>query len=228
MEQFLHQAQVPVPRRIRKAALQALHDDGQLIERAGAGPGSLTDDGLRYMVVDGEILRDRHPELDAWARDRIPDYASEIVGQRLEVSSHVRAAVNVNGLHGQGEQYESHVDSVPLTALLFLSGPHEGGEFVYDFEGMGRVEPIPGLLVVFTGSSVPHGVLPMRDDGWRVSMPVSLVPEGTVEERPDDLDSHLYATEGGEMRETEEPTGPEPAPDPAPEPEPGEPDEPAE
>lgn len=196
MAKFFHQAQVPVPRRVRKAALQALLDSGELIEREGAGPGSLTDDGLRYMVVDGEVLHADYPDLDAWARDRISSYASEMVGEKLAVSSHLRAAVNVNGLCGRGEKYELHTDSVPITALLYLSGPHNGGQFVYDLDGPVEVEPVVGLLVVFTGDTIPHGVLPMREDGWRVSMPVSLVPEGTIEKRPDDLDSHLYGKGG--------------------------------
>jgi 2OG-Fe(II) oxygenase superfamily len=193
---FLCEEIVRVPALVCQAAQKALEDHGVLIER-GRGPGSLTDAGLRYVVVDGDTIWKEWPYLDLWASRWIPAYASAIIGKQVGVSKARRSAINVNGLKGQGERYELHTDSVPLTALLFLSGPHDGGELTYELNGeTGEVKPFPGRLVVFTGGLIPHAVLPMREDAWRISMPVSLVPLGVEEQRPDDLDAHLYS--GGE------------------------------
>jgi hypothetical protein len=108
-----------------------------------------------------------------------------------------RAWVNINVLHGRGESYELHTDSVPWTAILFVTGPHRGGELMLErstHQDPLYIHPEPGLLAVFQGEVWPHAVLPLKDDKVRISVPISLIEIGEEYERDPAVDAHLYTS----------------------------------
>jgi len=183
--------QLPCLAEIREAAEQAV-----LIERKGAGPGSLTNDGLRYSVVDYEGCKKYAPTLVRWAEQTLPAIVSALTGMALVLLDDPNAAVNINVLGGIGEKYELHTDSVPYTAILFATGPHDGGELMLApyTDGPSYTEPVPGRLILFEGDRLPHGVLPMKEDESRVSCPISMMEVGARYERPTGVDRHLYAS----------------------------------
>lgn len=165
------------------------------VERAGGGPGSMTNEGLRYRVLDYAGCQLYAPDLVDWARLTLPAIASALTGRALHLLEDPLAAVNINVLEGAGERYELHVDSVPWTAILFASGPHKGGELLAHAvdDTMLLLPPSPNLLLVFEGSMIPHAVLPLEHDQPRISVPVSLIPAGQSYKRPKGADDHLYA-----------------------------------
>ena len=165
-----------------------------MIQRNGAGPGSLTEDGLRYWVLDGMGVCEHVPELWGWAESYGTALASAAVGRPLRLSPATEAAVNVNCLEGSGEKYELHTDSVSYTMLAWGSGPHEGGELWCSMEGAEIfVQPQIGGGVLIEGSKIPHAVLPLRERGPRYSVPVAFEAIGEEFERDAALSGHLYA-----------------------------------
>ena len=164
------------------------------VERNGAGPGSLTDDGLRYWVLDGDGVIRHAPELWGWAQFVALPLASALVGKPLRLSPETQAAVNINCLEGRGERYELHTDSVTYTMLAWASGPHHGGELLCELPG-GRVfvHPETGGGVLLEGSAIPHAVMPLREQGPRLSVPIAFEPIGEEFARDESLSGHLYA-----------------------------------
>lgn len=179
---------IGVPPLIFNQTLRALRHAVQ-VDRPGAGPGSLTDEGLRYEVVVGSAVRQYAPALWTWVQETGVALASELADQPLSLYADVDAAVNINRLHGIGERYELHVDSNPVTALWFLTTHEEGGELEVDG---GIFKPVRGLFVVFEGSKLPHRVRPMVDMAPRITVPINLKPAGTSDIRPPGLDAHLF------------------------------------
>jgi hypothetical protein len=165
------------------------------VDRDGAGPGSLTEDGLHYSVVDGKAIQGESPGFWRWIERRIPPVASATAGKAMHLSPHVPSAINVNVLEGVGEQYEPHTDSCPYTMILFANTLDVGGALALSLDGgVVYVQPKAGTGVLFDGYSIPHWVEPlMRPGDRRVTVPVALYPIYAVVQRDDELDGHLYA-----------------------------------
>lgn len=121
-------------------------------------------------------------------------------------AENIDAGINLNMQLGDHERYECHVDSCPLTALLYVTDhpAGTGGDLIVANRGdvRGReevdadathVHPVAGHLIVFDARHYTHYVAPLRDaDGVRIVIALSYYtpscPEGL---RPADLDPHL-------------------------------------
>lgn len=176
------------------AALIPLADH---IQRKGAGPGSLTDDGLEYHVVDGRKLNEHAPWLMDFYWEAGLKFARELLGVEVRCSDHLPSCVNLNVVKGRGGQYELHTDGEPYTALLFAStlDMDQGGALVLKDELVDHyLYPHVGRFVIFDGSKVPHAVEQLHVDTTRLSIPlVYLHPDSKG--RPEGLDDHLYEME---------------------------------
>lgn len=175
---------------------------GTRVHRDGAGPGSLTDDGLDYTVLDGWQVSEHLPVLYAWVATsgvRLANNVGRALGwPQLRLLADVGASVNVNLLEPGGE-YEPHVDGVPYTAILFLSDA--GAIHVWDDADIGGtphiIRPERLDVFVFKGSEHAHSAT-NRYHGERrarITVPFSLHPltEADYESTPrGDLDAHLY------------------------------------
>jgi hypothetical protein len=118
-----------------------------------------------------------------------------------------RYGVVLNVQHGTGMRFECHIDSNPLSGLLFCTdhGPGDGGELVFAHDDAARsmadierscsvLWPQAGHLVIFNGREHPHYVRPLRaDHDTRVVAVMNFYtpscPEST---RPPALNRHLY------------------------------------
>ncbi len=181
---------VPIPALIWRDVRAALRHAKQ-IERSGPGPGSLTQEGLRYEVVIGSDVRDHAPSLWHWAHRTGAALVSELLMAPVEVYGDPDVAVNINRLQGAGEKYELHVDSVPITGLWCLTSHERGGELVLAGQAIPTVR---GLFLAFRGDLLPHQVMPLVDDQPRITVPISFKLKGTEDvARDPDLDAHLYA-----------------------------------
>lgn len=163
----------------------------------GRGPGSLEPEetaGLDYRVVKGSAIHDRRPELWNLAHE-IVTYTSTVLGL-VELVDHRDSAVNINVIMGLGARYEKHVDSNPVTAVLFVNTvPREfGGALKCHLfsEGASEIQPGEGMLVVLTGDSIAHEVLPLTRHTTRVSLVVSMKWAGQPYNRDPQLDRHLF------------------------------------
>ncbi len=116
-----------------------------------------------------------------------------------------RYGVVLNVQHGTSMRFESHVDSNPLTGLLFFTSHHEGGELVVgndesvrSIEDMEKdcsvIQPHAGHLVFIEGQRLPHYARPLvRDDDTRVLAVMNYYTESCPEStRPRELNHHLY------------------------------------
>jgi len=118
-----------------------------------------------------------------------------------------RYGLVMNVQHGASMRFECHVDSNPLTGLLFCTDHPQGsgGELVFahnpqaaDVDAVERscsvIRPCAGQLIFFDGRSYPHYARPLRS---RTDLRIVAVmnfytascPEST---RPPELNRHLY------------------------------------
>jgi len=179
------------------------------VKREGAGPGSLTEDGLEYHVLTGDWVEAEDPGLYEAYLDLVPA-VSQALGRKLVASEDVRSRLNINLLSGRGSTYELHTDSQPYTGILFVTEHALGGELLitqpprdpqqappldgsYSGGAEWHVRPQPGLMVLFDGQRYPHAVLPLRADELRVTIPMVFVDPDAGEVRPEGTDEHLYA-----------------------------------
>jgi hypothetical protein len=126
-------------------------------------------------------------------------------GEHVVPAKDPRYGVVLNVQHGTSMRFESHVDSNPLTGLLFFTSHQEGGELVVaNDKSAGSIEdiekdctfirPRAGNLVFIDGRTHPHYARSLRrDDDMRVLAVMNYYtascPEST---RPRELNRHLY------------------------------------
>jgi hypothetical protein len=152
-------------------------------------------------VVTGEVIKRELPWLfDAYA-GALRCLAEELVHETLVISEDTVNAVNINAVIGAGSRYERHVDSNPVTGILYATslGEDDGGALVFDHEFGSQITsdviyPREGLFVAFDARRTPHRVLPLRRDCCRLSIPMNYYLAGKPQVRPADLDEYLYVT----------------------------------
>lgn len=181
------------------------------VKRQGAGPGSLTDEGLEYHVLDGVWIESNEPALYEAYLDLAPA-VSMALGKSVFPSEDRRSRININLLSGVGSKYELHTDSQPYTLILFATEHREGGQLMakqpprdpskvhdvvtasYSGGAEWYFTPHIGEAVLFDGAKYPHGVLPlMRQGDLRVTIPMVFIDPDAGEVRPEGTDEHLYA-----------------------------------
>ncbi len=156
--------------------------------------------------VHADQVRARLPWLHRLYRADFLDLARDARAERVVPAVDERYGVVLNVQRGTGMRFECHVDSNPLTGLLFCTDhPAGGGELVFAHDpGAAAVEaierdcsvirPHAGHLIFFDGSKHPHYARPLaRAADVRVVAVMNFYtascPEST---RPPELNRHLY------------------------------------
>jgi 2OG-Fe(II) oxygenase superfamily len=116
-----------------------------------------------------------------------------------------RYGVVLNVQHGTTMRFECHVDSNPLTGLLFCTDHLAGGELVFANDpaatDVGAVErdcsvirPHAGHLIFFDGRSHPHYARPLMSEAeTRVIAVMNYYTQSCPEStRPPDLNRYLF------------------------------------
>lgn len=117
-----------------------------------------------------------------------PEIISEIADQEVILSPHALSAMNLC-VYRQNETIGKHVDTNPVSALLFLS---EGAPLMIEtFYGIVELSPVVGHMAVFQGRLCAHWVPPVDREQFRVTAPMNYyLPHDT--HRPDYIDRISY------------------------------------
>ena len=153
----------------------------------------------RVGVVTGDVIATELTWLDSLYRGKFLELVNTLGDGDFEVCSDIRAGANINATP-RGARYEWHVDSNPMTGLLFATShsPEDGGQLVFrpdpavrpqeDWEL--RISPRAGTLLVFDAREAAHVVTQLRAE-LRLSVPMNYYYVGG-QDRPEDLDAYLY------------------------------------
>lgn len=152
-------------------------------------------------VISGDKVARHLPWLADLYAETFLEYANRFGGPYV-VSQDIKSSININHSR-RGMRYEWHVDSNPLTALLYATthGPGRGGELVFrpdpEVEQTAgwqvRVAPKAGQLLLFDARRAAHCVTPLLDPD-RISVPMNYYLAAAEQERPQGLDAYLYKT----------------------------------
>jgi hypothetical protein len=158
-------------------------------------------------VTRGRVrdVRARLPWLYRLYREVFPDLGSAAWGEPLAPARDDRYGVVLNVQEGTGMRFECHVDSNPVTGLLFLTSHLYGGELVAGHDpqagSVGEVEadcsvirPQAGHLIFFDGRTHPHYARPLiLEDAVRIVAVMNFYTQSCPEEtRPAELNRHLF------------------------------------
>ena len=156
--------------------------------------------------VRAEKVQERLPWLYKLYRGEFLELASRARQEPVDPALDDRYGVVLNVQRGKSMRFECHVDSNPLTGLLFLTDhPAGGGELVVGHnpaaEGVEAVEqdcsvirPHAGHLIIFDGKTHPHYARNLLS-GLDVRVVAvmnfytSSCPEST---RPPELNRHIF------------------------------------
>jgi hypothetical protein len=158
--------------------------------------------------VHADQVRNRLPWLHQFYRGDFLDLASKACEEKVSPALDDRYGVVLNVQRGTKMRFECHVDSNPLTGLLFCTQHLDGGELVFahdaaaaSLEDVDRdcsvVRPSAGHLIFFDARQYPHYVRPLTNDAdMRVVAVMNYYTESCPEEtRPRELNRHLYGDE---------------------------------
>jgi hypothetical protein len=147
------------------------------------------------VLSDGTVVAEHLPWLVRLYRGAFLRLANElagaVTGHRYVASTDPVSAVNLN-LLTPGERYEWHVDSNPLTGLLFCPVGPDPSELVFSTPS-GRTNTFSagwGHMLLFDAREAPHCVRNVTVG--RVTVPMNFHLDGRRSERPRDLDAYLY------------------------------------
>ncbi len=162
---------------------------------------------IRRGRVHADRIRRDLPWLQRLYRGYFLELASRMSPERIQLASDHRYGLVLNVQRGTKMRLECHVDSNPLTGLLFctdhLAGT--GGELVFghdpaaaDVEAVERdcsvIRPHAGHLIFFDGRKHPHYARPLSSESdLRVVAVMNYYTESCPEStRPPELNRHLF------------------------------------
>jgi hypothetical protein len=157
--------------------------------------------------VHAEQVREGLPWLYQSYRKEILELAGEACAERVVAARDDRYGVVLNVQRGTTMRFECHIDSNPLTGLLFFTDHPEGGELVFAHDpraaeisaverGCSVIRPQKGHLIFFDGRRNPHYARPLKMAGPRIVAVMNFYTESCPEStRPRELNSHLYGDE---------------------------------
>jgi hypothetical protein len=163
---------------------------------------------IRRGRVHADQVRKRLPWLYEAYRSVFLELAREAWAEPVMAAGDERYGVVLNVQRGTAERFECHIDSNPLTGLLFCTNHAAGGELVFghdpDAASIDAVErdcsvihPQAGHLIFFDARRHPHYARPlMTAADVRVVAVMNYYTESCPEStRPRELNRHLYGDE---------------------------------
>jgi hypothetical protein len=159
--------------------------------------------------VHARQVRERLPWLHGAYRGEFLTLAGQVCTERVVAACDDRYGIVLNVQQGTAMRFECHVDSNPLTGLLFCTDHQAGGQLVVahdpaaaDVSGVERdcsvIRPHAGHLIFFDAREHPHYARSLTDaSGTRIVAVMNFYTESCPETtRPPELNKHLYGTGG--------------------------------
>ena len=156
-------------------------------------------------------VRQSMPWLYEFYRGAFLDLAADACDEKVSPARDDRYDVVLNVQRGTRMRFECHIDSNPLTGLLFCTDHVDGGELVFahdaaaaSIEDVERdcsvVRPSAGHLIFFDAREYPHYVRPLTQEAdVRVVAVMNYYTESCPEStRPPELNQHLYGHDRAE------------------------------
>jgi hypothetical protein len=166
---------------------------------------------VRYITrgrVHAHQVQHRLPWLYQSYRGTFLELAGEACKEKVSPARDDRYGVVLNVQRGTRMRFECHIDSNPLTGLLFCTDHVNGGELVFAHDAAAAsiadverdcsvVRPSPGHLIFFDARRYPHYVRPLTHaSDMRVVAVMNYYTESCPESsRPPVLNTHLYGDE---------------------------------
>jgi hypothetical protein len=160
---------------------------------------------IRRGRVHADQVRSRLPWLHQAYRGMFLELAREIVGEPVVPARDERYGLVLNVQRGTAMRFECHVDSNPLTGLLFCTDHRSGGELVIAHDpaaasvsaverDCSAIRPHAGHLIFFDGRDHPHYARPLAvETDVRVVAVMNFYTESCPEStRPREMNQHLY------------------------------------
>jgi hypothetical protein len=155
--------------------------------------------------VHADQIRQRLRWLDDLYRGAFLELAREAWTEPVVTAHDHRYGLVLNVQRGTSMRFECHVDSNPLTGLLFFTDHEAGGELVVGNNPTASslreierdcsvIRPHAGHLVFFDARHHPHYARPLASDSdTRVLADMNFYTESFPEStRPKELNRHLY------------------------------------
>jgi hypothetical protein len=155
--------------------------------------------------VHADQVRYHLPWLYKAYKNEILELARKMCTEHVSAARDDRYGIVLNVQRGTRMRFECHVDSNPLTGLLFCTDHASGGELVVakntTAEGLSAIDqscsviiPRAGQLVFFDGRQYPHYARPLTNESeTRVVAVMNFYTESCPEStRPYELNRHLY------------------------------------
>jgi hypothetical protein len=155
--------------------------------------------------VHADHVRDRLPWLQKAYRNEFLTLANQVCREHVVAAHDDRYGIVLNVQKGTGMRFECHVDSNPLTGLLFGTDHPAGGELVFsrdpDAVGIAAVDrnctairPTAGHVIYFDARRYPHYARALKTKSdLRVVAVMNFYTESCPEStRPTELNRHLY------------------------------------
>lgn len=161
---------------------------------------------IRRGRVRADIVQQRLPWLYKLYRGDFLELAAEARAESIKAAFDDRYGVVLNVQRGKKMRFECHVDSNPVTGLLFFTEhPRGGGELVvgHDPAAVGIeavehdgtvIEPRAGQLIFFDGKTHPHYARALLSESdMRVVAVMNFYTDSCPEStRPSGLNRHLF------------------------------------
>ena len=163
---------------------------------------------IRRGRVHAAQVRQRLPWLYRSYRDEFLEFARAACAERVVAARDDRYGVVLNVQRGTTMRFECHIDSNPLTGLLFCTDHSVGGELAFandasaaDVAAVERdcsvIRPYAGHLIFFDARQHPHYARPLKQAAdTRIVAVMNFYTESCPEStRPPVLNRHLYGDE---------------------------------
>jgi hypothetical protein len=155
--------------------------------------------------LHADQVRLRLPWLYDAYRGEFLELAGEVCPEQVTPARDDRYGIVLNVQRGTAMRFECHVDSNPLTGLLFCTDNPASGELVIAHEATATdvatvdracavIRPHAGHLIFFDGRRNPHYARPLTTPGdLRVVAVMNFYTQSCPESaRPRELNRHLY------------------------------------
>jgi hypothetical protein len=155
--------------------------------------------------VHADQVRQHLPWLYKAYKNEILERAKEMSTEAVNAAEDDRYGIVLNVQRGTNMRFECHVDSNPLTGLLFCTDHAAGGELVVAHdttaEGLAEIDrncsvirPYAGQLIFFDARQYPHYARALTDESeTRIVAVMNFYTESCPEwSRPRELNRHLY------------------------------------